>query len=278
MWITARKMSIACTEWVLTVAEGIWVEQNPESLTVSEGGTANLTCAYSVDKTRDFVINWLHQPRKQKNQTYVYYMDSCKNKQSIRLVNTKDHERNINQLTITHLQQEDSGTYFCELMILSAPSTEDLKGNGSRLLVTASDPSKSKDSWHYLLLCLLVIFVILLLTLYSWKAKRKRLVEYRASTTDTIPEDTSRSDRITYATLSPARMKETPQNVNLEIVYSDPLIERKAPNTTAKAKDSAAETCKTEPKAQSGNEEQMLYSHLQFKAKNEAQFLTPCLQ
>ncbi|XP_067861672.1 uncharacterized protein [Heptranchias perlo] len=203
-------------------------------------------------------------------------MDKSKGNHSNRLVNTKDQERNINKLSITSLQQRDSGTYYCELMILSPPSKGGLRGNGSRLIVTEPDSWKNKSSWLYLLLC---PFIILLLAVCSWKAKQKQLVECNASSTRTVPEATSGPDGSTYATLFSSRIEETPQNVNLEVVYSDPLKERNAPNpSTDEMEYSAVKTCKAEAKAQSGNGQQMIYSQLQFKENNKAQLLTPRLQ
>ncbi|XP_078408985.1 uncharacterized protein LOC144687101 [Cetorhinus maximus] len=161
-------------------------------------------------------------------------MDRCKGNQSIRVVNRKDQDRNVSQISISRLQPGDSGTYYCELMSLNPPSTKGMRGNGSTLTVTESfkdpDSRKIKVQWP-LLLCLLVILcVIFLVAARNRKARQKQLVEPSALSTGTVPE-------ADYST------------VNI---------------------------CKADPNSEGGNEEQMIYSQLQFKEK-EAQFLTPCL-
>ncbi|XP_078410778.1 uncharacterized protein LOC144687998 [Cetorhinus maximus] len=186
------QMSIFCPDWTLSAAEGIRVYQTPDSLLVTEGGTANLTCVYSADEIQDFVINWLHQPKNQNNQTYIIYMDRCRRNQSIRVVNRKDQDRNVSQILISRLQPGDSGTYYCELMSLNPPSTEGMRGNGSTLTVTES--FKDPDSWKVkvlwpLLLCLLVILcVIFLVAARNRKARQKQSVEHSVLFTGTVPE------------------------------------------------------------------------------------------
>ncbi|XP_038674178.1 uncharacterized protein LOC119977397 [Scyliorhinus canicula] len=272
MWVL---MSSFGPNGPLSVAEGIWIDQRPHNLSVTEGGTANLTCDYSAAEIRDFEINWLHQPINQINQTYVIYMNSCKTNQSIRVVQTKDRDRNMSQISITHLQRGDSGTYYCELMVLSMLPSVGMKGNGSTLIVTEKTSSRtSQETWLYLLLCPSVILcVISLVAVCRWEAKRKQLTDPSVPSTGTGPQDTARADRTIYATVCSAKMKETLPN--LEIVYSDPLVEKNVPSTsTAQVDYSTVNFRRADPKTE---DDPMVYSQLNFK-ENEAQFLTPCLQ
>ncbi|XP_041058997.1 uncharacterized protein LOC121286047 [Carcharodon carcharias] len=192
MILILMQMSIFCPDWTLSAAEGIRVYQTPDSLLVTEGGTANLTCVYSADEIQDFVINWLHQPRNQNNPTYIIYMDRCKSNQSIRVVNRKDQDRNVSQISINRLQPGDSGTYYCELMSLNPPSTEGMRGNGSTLTVTESfkdhDSWKVKVQWSFLLCLLVILCVVFLVAARNRKARQKQSVEHSVLFTGTVPE------------------------------------------------------------------------------------------
>ncbi|GCC20671.1 hypothetical protein chiPu_0019236 [Chiloscyllium punctatum] len=228
-------MSNFCPDWSQGAAEGIRVEQTPGTLLVTEGATANLSCQYAADGIQDYAINWLHRPADRSNQTEVIiYMDKHNGNKSVRLVHTIDRERNISQLSISDLQMGDSGTYYCELMVLNPPSTKELVGKGSILTVMG-----------------------------------KKGVEHCSPPTGTVPEDTSRSGTTIYATLFSARNGEDPQD--LEIVNSDPLVEKKATDISpAEVEYSTVNRRKAEPKTESGHDVQMVYSKLQFK-KGEMQ-------
>ncbi|XP_020383281.1 uncharacterized protein LOC109927700 [Rhincodon typus] len=258
-----------CPGWALGATEGVRVVQTPRTLLVTEGGTANLTCYYSPEGVEDYAINWFHQSNNQSNQDEaIVYMDKLMANQSIRLVHTLDRERNISQLSISDLQLGDGGTYYCEFLALSQPFIKVLWGNGSRLTVTERD--RYKNPFLYQLLCIpLILCVIFLAVVFNKKMKQKEKVEYSSPPTRTIPEDTSRSGTTIYATLFSARNGEDPQD--LEVVNSDLFVERKATNvSTGEVEYSTVNSRKPEGKTESGHEEQMVYSQLQFK-QSEAQ-------
>ncbi|XP_072443033.1 uncharacterized protein [Chiloscyllium punctatum] len=262
-------MSNFCPDWSQGAAEGIRVEQTPGTLLVTEGATANLSCQYAADGIQDYAINWLHRPADRSNQTEVIiYMDKHNGNKSVRLVHTIDRERNISQLSISDLQMGDSGTYYCELMVLNPPSTKELVGKGSILTVMERD--QCRNLFPYQLLCIpLILCVIFLSVVFNKKAKRKKGVEHCSPPTGTVPEDTSRSGTTIYATLFSARNGEDPQD--LEIVNSDPLVEKKATDISpAEVEYSTVNRRKAEPKTESGHDVQMVYSKLQFK-KGEMQ-------
>ncbi|XP_048412619.1 uncharacterized protein LOC125464343 [Stegostoma tigrinum] len=236
--------------WALGAAEGVRVEQTPRTLLVTEGGTAILTCYYFPEGIEDYAINWFNQPDNRSHQDEaIVYLDRLKANDSIRLVHTLDRERNISQLSISELQLADSGTYYCELLPLSQPSLKELRGNGSRLTVTERD--QYKNPFLYQLLCIpLILCVIFLAVVFNKKMKQKEEAEHSSPPTGTIPEDTSRPGTSIYATLFSARSGEDPQD--LEVEYS--TVNRRKP----------------ESKTESGLEEQMVYTPLQFK-QSEAQ-------
>ncbi|XP_051888356.1 uncharacterized protein LOC127579543 [Pristis pectinata] len=248
--------STLCTVWSLNDTERNRIDQTPNHLTVSEGRTANLTCTVSADGILDFIINWLHRPSKATNQTYILFMNQSKVNLSIGMEITRDQNIYRSMLSINNLQQGDSGTYYCELMILDPPSTGGVMGSGSRLMVTGSDSQKGKLWWLYLLICLL-LFVIFFLAISCWKAKQKQSIVPSDSAPGTVLEEISGPDRSTYATLSSTTVTANRQAEELEVVYSDTVIKRTTNASTETAEYSAVKICKANPKAKSGDGDEM---------------------
>eukprot|EP00062_Callorhinchus_milii_P022256 gi/632979845/ref/XP_007906700.1/ PREDICTED: programmed cell death protein 1-like [Callorhinchus milii] len=145
------------------------VNQSPAYLSISEGKTANLSCVYAVNKCEDVMINWFYKPPNQGNLTCILFSGNPRGKASHRLRNITDIEQNTNWLSIENLQREDSGTYYCVLEILTPPFNN-VRGNGSRLVVTGPESQKGQDSWKWLLGCIPMVFLLFLLVIF-WRRK-----------------------------------------------------------------------------------------------------------
>ncbi|XP_072911515.1 uncharacterized protein [Hemitrygon akajei] len=261
-------VSTFCTGWSQSVTEGIRVHQTPSYLTVPEGGRANLTCNFSADNILDFTINWLHRSEKSTNQTYVIYMNNTSKNLSTKMETTKEQSIIRSELSINNLQQEDSGTYYCELMTLNPPSTEGVLGNGSRLIVTGSDFPTNKRQYLYLLMGVLLL-VIFLLVARRWNAKQIQAIVHGDSVPATTQEEISGPEKSTYATLSSATVTEASYSAELEVVYSYPVIKNTTHTSAETAEYAALKICEGPPKAQSGDEDvsPVVYSQMLRKEK-----------
>uniref|UniRef100_A0A8C9DJK3 Ig-like domain-containing protein n=1 Tax=Prolemur simus TaxID=1328070 RepID=A0A8C9DJK3_PROSS len=109
--------------WVRSQEE---VEQTPESLTVSEGATASLSCTYSNTASQYFV--WYRQYSGKGPELLVFLYSAGDKTEGRFTAQLNKASRNVS-LLIRDSQPSDSATYLCAVSTQCSPGTCSLHPN-----------------------------------------------------------------------------------------------------------------------------------------------------
>uniref|UniRef100_A0A8C8ZG58 Ig-like domain-containing protein n=1 Tax=Prolemur simus TaxID=1328070 RepID=A0A8C8ZG58_PROSS len=109
--------------WVRSQQE---VEQTPESLTVSEGATASLSCTYSDTTFQNFV--WYRQYSGRGPELLVSIYSTGDKEEGRFTAQLHRASRNVS-LLIRDSQPSDSATYLCAVSTQCSPGTCSLHPN-----------------------------------------------------------------------------------------------------------------------------------------------------
>ncbi|XP_059504764.1 V-set and immunoglobulin domain-containing protein 1-like isoform X5 [Stegostoma tigrinum] len=177
----------------VTVANPPVLLQSPSLERVTEGHTARLQCTMRNAAVTHTDIHW-YQEQLGNNKTWVLTHDVRNNTQwspglTERFQSSRDPSNNSFILTITNVQPNDTGVYYCKVW-------GDINGNGTLLSVM----EQSEELWLMIIIgvalafvVLLCIFLIILLYVKKWACFQHR----------SKPEGTSEEELNTvYATVS----------------------------------------------------------------------------
>ncbi|KAE8629044.1 hypothetical protein XENTR_v10000337 [Xenopus tropicalis] len=168
--------------WQVFGGAGLRVTQTPGTLSVTEGGNANITCSWDTEYEDERIRVWwklyYESPRAAPNGTVLANVMWANNKSEVRVTSRDQSDYRLMkdkaELWLFSVNKSDAGTYICEVTI-DKPELRFGKGTGTILYVTDS-PSSTESTTDFPKVAYLAVFVIIaaVISLGYFLYKRKK--------------------------------------------------------------------------------------------------------
>ncbi|KAE8629090.1 hypothetical protein XENTR_v10000349, partial [Xenopus tropicalis] len=154
---------------------GLRVTQIPGTLSVTEGGNANITCSWDAEYEDERIRVWwkiyYESPRAAHNGTVLANVMWANNKSEVRITSRDQSDYRLMkdkaELWLFSVNKSDAGTYICEVTI-DKPELRSGKGTGTILYVTDSSSSTVSGiriHWSYIVISLAILLAFIIGTI-----------------------------------------------------------------------------------------------------------------
>ncbi|XP_078066429.1 uncharacterized protein LOC144492308 [Mustelus asterias] len=162
-------LTLQCTHMLLQITEGeserIEVSQSPPEIKAPEGKTINMECACEEALQMDSIrFDWTKDSKPILNSTSSTKTKVYDNRLSYTISKAKA------KLEIKSITQDDAGLYRCEVFIEIPPPVRKGSGNGTQLIVQASQ----NNYWPVLGAFILLVILVPAILYYKKRQKSQR--------------------------------------------------------------------------------------------------------